>query len=136
MFPVRCFAALGGLRHAAVGCRIQSVRCFAVLGGLLPAAVECRIQSVRCFTSLGRLLPAAVGCRMQSVCCFTALGGLSCAYRLLWRKKPKRPARKVGRGAGLKGKRVGKHAVCAAKWGSSKGSFPSVGARIRRFSVA
>ena len=26
--PVRCFAALGGLGHAAVGCRIQSVRCF------------------------------------------------------------------------------------------------------------
>lgn len=94
MFPVRCFAALGGLGHAAVGCRIQSVRCF------------------------------------------TTLDGLSRAYRLLWRKKPKRPARKVGRGAGLKGRRAGKHAGCAAKWGSSKGSFPSVGARIRRFSVA
>ena len=57
--------------------------------------------------------------------CFAALGGLSCAYRLLWRKKPKRPARKVGRGAGLKGKRAGKHAGGAAKWGEFEGKFPN-----------
>ena len=59
---MRCFAVLGGLGHAAVGCRIQSVRCFAVLGGLLLLLGDAEYN-------LRVVLLLWAGCRALIGCC-------------------------------------------------------------------